>query len=570
MGTHLITTPFEWPQWTGPPPVVAQVHAILYTSIAISLLALLLTPLVMIQWLPECTGVDPGAPRIERPKSQQSIRQLLPMSSVSTSSIKRTQDRQRKLDRISHVMGSLPLMLQAALLLRVCALSRYFLETNPTVASAAINLTYFCAILYLYIVIVGVILPFWSYQAPGACNPHRLVHIPGLLHSFFSTFTERSTCRHFISMLWDGLKGNHPSEMRFVSTEPDLVTVCLHFLILPFCLLGDVAHLCMDIVWPFIVFVRRAFFRLLQGPEQQATMVDQYCISWTLRTLPDVPARLSALNYLATITLGHFDPTIVIDCFDTLIGCVKVTDGKVMVIQGQEQLATVSALCCLHTLSHLAVVDTIVSVEGVRQRYTKVFPSEAKFDNLPFSHTLGAIHTVFYQTRKFRVGFPGRADQTTLVTWRAWLAWQDQWWEDGKPSNDERVAVARALRGHGHHPWRVQWNDYEPSSDEHIVVACALAKLARFEYKRRGHRKVPRWLLRFAFHSLSQYPLPPTPVIVNCLTIIAIDLGCSLPNARTPYNRYVYTRQICTSLTNCQYATRRRFLPYYSETRKHG
>ena len=279
-------------------------------------------------------------------------------------------------------------------------------------------------------------------------------------------------------------------------------------------------------------------------------MLDLHHISWTLRTSLDVPARISALYYLTTIIPARFDLTLVIDCFDALTGCVKVANGKVIAIQGLEQLATVSALCCLHTLSHLTVTDTIASLEGVRQRYTRAFPSEVNFDGLPFSHTLGAMHSVFYQTSKFRVGFPTSMAQITLITWRAQLPWQDYWWEDGKPSNDERSTAADALTGQARKAWRVQWKDYDPSSGEYVIVASALAKLARFEYRRRGHWKVPRWLLRFAFHSLSQHPLPQTSVIVDCLSIIAIDLGCDLTNTTTQHERYVYTRQTSTFLTS--------------------
>jgi len=338
--------------------------------------------------------------------------------------------------------------------------------------------------------------------------------------------------------------------------EPSVATILSHTFLLPACIMADTSRLGISVASPFTVFAQRVYFWLWLGSEHRTAMLDLYRVSWTLQTLLGVPARLSALNYLVTMTPACFDPTPVTDCFNTFIGCIRVTNGKVTDIRGLEQLAMVSVLCCLHTLSYLTVMDTVVSVEDVRQRYTKAFPSEANFDGLPFSHILGTIHTVFYQTRKFRVGFPTCMTQMTLITWRACLGWRDHWWEDGKPSNDERVAVADALRGWARHPWRVQWNDYKPSGDQHIIVAYALAKLARFEYRRRGHWKVPRWLLRFASHSLAQYPLPPTPVITNCLSIIAIDLGCKFTNTTTACERCVYTQQTSTFLTSGQCAAR--------------
>ena len=363
----------------------------------------------------------------------------------------------------------------------------------------------------------------------------------GWVPSVLSTSVETSACRHITSMVRDGLEGQHNSGLPSFIREPGVVNILFHILLLPICLLVDVIQLCIALTSPFTDFTRKTYFRLWKGSEQQGAVLDLHCISRTLQMPLDVPARLSALNFLATMTQTPVDTTLVIDCFDTLIGCIKVTNGKVTVIQGLEQLATVSALCCLHTLSHIVATDTIVNIEGVRHRYTRVFPPETNFDGLPFSHTLGAIHTVFYQTRKFRVGLPTSMDQITLITWRSKLAGQDRWWEDGKPSDDERALAAEVLGGLPRKAWRVQWKDYGPSGAEHGIVAIALTRLALFEYRRRGHRKVPRWLLRFAFHSLSQYPLPPTSVIVNCLSIIAIDMGCSLGNTVTPYERCVYT-----------------------------
>ena len=338
--------------------------------------------------------------------------------------------------------------------------------------------------------------------------------------------------------------------MSFFIGKLDVVPHILH---LPVCLWVDISRLCIAITLPFTVFSKRENFRLRLGSEHRTAMLDLYRISLTLQTPLDAPARSSILDYLATMTPAYFDPTSVINCFDTFIGCVKVTNGKVTVIRGSEQLATVSALCCLHKLSFLTVMDNIVGVESVRHRYTRAFPSEANFDDVPFSHTLGAIHTVFYQSRKFRVDLPTRMDQMTLITWRAQLAARKHWWEDGGLSSDERVLVADVFTrcGTAGQAWRVQWEDYKPSSDEHGIVSRALAKLARFEYRRRGHRKVPRWLLRFALHSLSQHPLPPTSVTIDCLSIVAIDLGCNFSNTTTPYERCVrYIWWLSVSLTN--------------------
>ena len=80
---------------------------------------------------------------------------------------------------------------------------------------------------------------------------------------------------------------------------------------------------------------------------------------------------------------------------------------------------------------------------------------------------------------------------------------------------------------------------YKPSSNEHIAVAHALAKISRVEYQRERREKVPCWLLRFALHFLSQSSLPPTSVAIDCLSIVATDLGCDFSTTTTLGERYV-------------------------------
>ena len=211
---------------------------------------------------------------------------------------------------------------------------------------------------------------------------------------------------------------------------------------------------------------------------------------------------------LSVSVSAHFDSTLIAGCLDILIGCIRVTGEKVTIVPGSEQLATISALCCLHTLSRLAAVDP--RVEDIHDRYAGVFPPKADFGGLPFSHTLGAIHSVFYQSPRLRAALPTHTEKFPFV--KKWSL-QVQ---------------------------RVQWTDYKPSSNEHIIVAHALAKLARFEYQRSGRKKVPRWLLRFAFHSLSQDPLPPTSAVVSCLLIIGIDRGYRVSHATISDEKYVH------------------------------
>ena len=247
---------------------------------------------------------------------------------------------------------------------------------------------------------------------------------------------------------------------------------------------------------------RRVLFSATPGSDNQTTALDLRCISWMLQTSLDRAVHLSTLKHLTTmVTLTNVDPTLVVDCFNAFVGCIKVDSCEVVVVQGLEQLATMSALGLFNTISHLLGTDPTSRVlEDLRQRYTKVFPALVNFHGHQFHHVMSAVHCLFTRFRERRP---------------------------------------------------LEWNDYEPSPHELTMVSLNLVNLARFE-QRPQQMKVPRWILRFALHFLSLDPPPPTPVVANCLVIVAIDLGCDISNTGTAVStdqRYVCTWQVDITLT---------------------
>ena len=449
--------------WTGPPRAIVQVQAILYASLAASLFSAFLAMLGK-QWLNRYASVD-----------------------MRGSATERSQNRQRKLDGIDNwyfnqVMELLPLMLQAALLLLGCALSRYLWEIDTTVASVVLGVTSFGVLFYLFIVITGTVFVSCPYQTPGA---HILRHVPDTLRHIGGSFRRIPDTFHRIphnigvlhSILdenlvtyampikaWNQLKGRH-------RLPENIATSLLIILLLPIYPILDAYR---GIFLLFIAFPRWVHLRLQQRLERQVAMLDQHCVTWTLRTSLDGPVRLLALEYLPMATSANFDPTLVADCFDILFGCIIKIGRHAIITQGLEQLAGASAMCCLHMLSHLVTTDSMQGIlEDSRQRFARALPRETR----AHPPALGVIHTIFHS------------------------------------------------RSPPYHQRCIWWKDYKPSSNEHIVVAHALAKISWFEYQRGGHQRVSRWLLRFALHSLSQSPLPPTSVVIDCLSIIAIELG---------------------------------------------
>jgi len=497
------------PQWVGPSHTIIRVQAILFTSLATSLFSAFLAMLGK-QWLNRYTSVD-----------------------VRGSAIERGQNRQRKLDGIvnwyfDHMMELLPLMLQAALLLLGVSLSHYLWEINTTVASVLIGFTSFGVLFFFFIVIVGAGSVSCPYQTPGAqilrqvpgalhqiqgvlhhipviihCIPdviygvpNILHHVPGALHHIPDIICYIPNVLYLLflaslrgSICFDNI-GQAPYQLTGTAySEVNIPAALLSILLLPIWLILDISK---AIIW----LLTALSHWLEQGLEQQTALLDLHCILWTLQTSLDGPVRLSALNYLSTTTLGDFDLALVVDCFAILFGCVKTVHNKVVIAQGMEQLATASSMCCLQIFAHQMTTDpTLKTLEDTKRRFRFHFGHETYIDGLPFSHTLRILH---------------RLSHLNLPSQYRWETQQ-----------------------------HVQWDNYKPSSNEHIVVAHALTKITKVECQRRGGERVPHWILRFVLHSLSQSALPPASVVIDCLSIIAINLGCTPFNLTTSDERCV-------------------------------
>jgi hypothetical protein len=445
------------PQWSGPPRTIVRVEAILYASLAASLFTAFLTMLGK-QWLNKYTSID-----------------------MRGSAIERSQNQRQKLDGFTtwyfdYVMESLPLMLQFALLLLSCALSLYLWGIDRTAASVVLGFTSFGVVFYTFIVVAGAASMSCPYQTPSA---HILRHIWSVLHSASSSasITTNPWSIHIFGRSIEGIAA---------------LPFCI--LLLPLALLIAAYRLVRAVVR---VLVRRAPGRLrgVRGLPPQTAVLDLQCILWILQTSLDKFVHLSTLKSLATMkTLADFNPTLVSACFDILADCVAVVNGELMIRQGSEELAEVSALCLLRTFTHLAIMDPTSSLlEDVRRRYTSTFPLRTNSTTFISRLNFVVIHHTFYSPRR---------------------------------------------RTQGENLPRIQWEDYKPPGDEQIVLARALAELAPLKYQ--IHHKVPRWILRFALHHLSQDPLPPTSAVVDCLSIVAIDLDCTLSNTTTLDERYVH------------------------------
>jgi len=166
------------------------------------------------------------------------------------------------------------------------------------------------------------------------------------------------------------------------------------------------------------------------------------------------------------------NPALAAIYLDAFLSYVNVDHGRVTERPGSEQGARAASLCLLHALSD--VDPTSTALEDIRERYVAVIPPDANFEGLLCYHAINAVHAVL-------VG--GQEKQT------------------------------------------ISWMDYKPHTQEHIFFANTLARVA---HKGKQDGKVPRWALRFVIHSLSHDLLSPASAAIDCLTIIAIDLGCDI------------------------------------------
>ena len=477
--------------------MVVQVQSILYASLAASLLSAFLAMLGK-QWLNRYASID-----------------------MRGSAIERSQNRQRKLDGIitwyfEHVLECLPLMLQVALLLLGCALSRYLWDINTAVASVVIGVTSLGMVFYFFIIAAGTTSDGCPYQTPWTKIIRHLLHL--LLHPpSYRLFRLRSERPAIFWIVQD---------IRL--ERGGIISLLMYPLLIFIALATDAPRLGRAVLRSLVVSAReaRSWFRtspvLEQAPDYQATALDFRCISWILQTSLDKTLNLLTLNFLKTVlATPGFNPDIVVDCFNVFSSCFVANNrGEISIPRGSEQLAGISAMCFLYAFSSLPITALISTrIEDVRQRYLRVFPLDPRSYHSSHPLYVNVVHRLFV-TNTLRRWFPVNPEITYRMFGRTQLDFT--------------------------------WTYYNPSFDELVPFSHALAQVAQSEYqsRERMNRKVPRWLLRFALRFLSQDPLPPTPVVVNCLTIIATDLDCNVSgiNSITSDEKCVHTPNTTVSL----------------------
>jgi hypothetical protein len=424
---------------------------------------------------------------------------------IRGSTIERSQNRQRKLDGIvawhfNLVLECMPLMLQASLFLLGCALSRYLWEISTTIAFVVVGMTSFSVLFYLSILVLGVTSDDCPYQTP----------LTPVIRYLIDLIVSNSA---FCGLLLK-TRGNFKEDK-----SPSAILKYPLRLLLAFA--KDIFQFVQAVVRSLVIPANKAYNRLFpKSPRRalghQATDLDFCCISWMLRTSSDKTINLLTLEFLKTIVaLPGIKHSVIVGCFNIFQNCFFIGgNNTTMITRGSEQLAETSAMCFFRAFYNLLVEEpTSTITKDLHQRYKRIFPPNVRLVNPSCPVITGALYHLFAQSEE-------------------------------QPD--------------------ITWTHYNPSPDELTSLAHTLAQVTQFEHRRGEYEnhEVPPWLVSFALRFLSQDPLPPTSVIIDCLTIIAADLGCDASDIKRVVSdeKCVHTLKMTISpLTLHQYAARRSF-----------
>lgn len=468
-------------EWTGPPYASVQVQILLYASLSVTLFSAFLATLGK-QWLNQYESAG-----------------------VQGTMIDCDQNRQRKLNGIvswyfNHVMESLPLMLQAALLFLGCALSRFLWDIDPSIASVTLGITSFGLLFYLFILFAGAAFPSCPYQTPGAnvlrkifhinIN-HTFRHIISILHSGFSVIVKYSISYSIIFAKWSWLS-------RLKSPVSRTIVQIVSLLLLPLTTTIDMLCLMVAMILAPMCLAFRKYSQSIDTHliQEFDAVPELECISWILQSTTDGATEEYTLLYFAMLmAIFDDDPFITVKGFKILFDYIKaIKENKQRQI---DQLLKASVFATTFSMKQIVHMDpTSPFLADMRKHYIKIFPSTANLEGSPYYYSVGSVYNILY---------PGQN--------HSWLDWRN---------------------------CKLEY----PHSD----IATNFRDLAHLKYQRQ--EKVPCWILRFVLYSLSLDPPPATLDVYKYVAIVASDLGSDASHGT---GWYVNALCILTLLTKNQH-----------------
>ena len=380
----------EFPRWDGPDPATAHVLAILYSSLASSLLAAFIAMLGK-QWLNRYGQTE-----------------------THGSAMDRSRDRQRKIKgmanwRFALVMECLPLMLQAALLLLGYALSQYLLSIDKTVAGVAIGFTSFGLLFYFLIVAAATFSYNCPFQTPLSLIFHFLVRYDDEHKKYLKNIRDSFGCP------W---KKKQPRPERGGSVD-------LNQRLAPLDRSGINDHIGVP-----IAITSDGLLPFFDKAEEGGYVLDSKCIAWMFEKSTDADAIMAIMRFIPEV-YWHSDirTTPLERLYDTVVECFDRSSGHPVVSSKLKTKAYVSARALLHVAIQRKCIDNGSdkdAFKAISDRYQIMGSGHYQGDS-DLESTLGIIDRIFGGDRFKRIPWQDFSFEASHHVWmghvllfRAW------------------------------------------------------------------------------------------------------------------------------------------------------
>ena len=427
LGNHPTGAAATFPQWTGPNPTAVNINAILYASLAASLLSAFVAMLGK-QWLNRYSQME-----------------------MRGSVIDRSRHRQRKMNgmvtwHFDLVMECLPLMLQAALLLLGYALSDYLFFINKAISGVIIGFTTFGLLFYLLIVSAAT----FSYNCPFQTPLSLILRFMIRFDNEHRKYLER-TKKWFTGFF---SKGKRPRQNsggpyglgRFGTFDGNSI--------------GDHIELAMANAseQPPPLFNKET--------DWNGYVLDSNCIAWMFEMSMDADVIMAIMRFIPEVVWHAGIRTTPLErLYDTVLECFDRSSGRPAVIPKLRNKAYLSAKALLH----LAIQRKCIGDESDKAMFKSI---SNRHPIMGYKHyegdsdlesTLGIIDRVFgdfepMYWQNFSLSTQHHAWMGHILLYRAW----DVITRQGEPLPDDiKEFVLHSLR-------------LEPPPPAPIVADCLL------------------------------------------------------------------------------------------------
>ena len=345
------------PQWNGPDPTVVHVQAILYSSLASSILAAFIATLGK-QWLNRYAQVE-----------------------MRGSVIDRSRYRQRKMDgmvtwHFDLMMELLPLMLQVALLLLGCALSNYLYSINKAIASIIIGFTTFGFLFYLLIVSAATL----SYNCPFQTPLSLILRLLVRFDDEHKKYLERSgkwIRRRFSQVKkWSRRKPADPYNVVNAFNGN-----------------GSANHVELPMVNP----LNQPFLLFTKDTDWEDYVLDSRCIAWMFEMCIDADFIMAIMKFIPEVVWHTGTRAVPLEkLYDTLFGCFDCSSGSPILIPKLKDRAYTSAKALLHfSIQQKSLGDGSGDLfKSISKRHLTMKP-KLRMDDSDLESTLGIVDHIF-------------------------------------------------------------------------------------------------------------------------------------------------------------------------------